>query len=43
MPRILYEFFHLILIQILESKKYYCYLLEMEKKKKERERLGEVK
>ena len=42
MPRILYEFFHLILIQILESKKYYCYLLEMEKKR-ERERLGEVK
>lgn len=28
MPRISYEFFHLILIPILDSRNYYCYFLE---------------
>lgn len=37
MPGILYEFFHLILIPVLDNRNYYCYFLEMKKM-----RLGDV-
>lgn len=31
MPRISYEFFHLILIPVLDSRNYYCYFPERKK------------